>query len=141
MRGLNFRADNRKCRLTYWLNRRLYSAPTIFINLMAQAGRFMQLWYFFNSPIRIVSNEHSIRTMLRPNIVFVQCYAGCCHCNKRRFYLYDGNESSCGTEKGSVDYSAVSIGNDSRHEVLGGADFFYQGIDIIGFTVICFYIK
>ena len=35
---LNFRADNRKCHLTYWLKWRLYSAPTVFINSMAHSG-------------------------------------------------------------------------------------------------------
>ena len=48
-----------KCRLTYWLNRRLYSAPTIFINSMTQrilhdVTPFVQLQQtavlFFNSP-------------------------------------------------------------------------------------------
>ena len=29
MQTQRIRVDNRKCRLTYWLNRRLYSAPTI----------------------------------------------------------------------------------------------------------------
>ena len=38
VRRLNFRADIYSCRLTYWLNRRLYTAPTVFVNLKAQSG-------------------------------------------------------------------------------------------------------
>ena len=43
----------------------------------------------------------------------------------RWFYLYDRHESSCGANQSFVDYSTGFIGNNLRHQILGGADFFY----------------
>ena len=54
-------------RLTYWLNRRLYSASTVFVNLMAQAVEFVQWQLSFQQPHICEQNRECPATI--PTIV------------------------------------------------------------------------